>query len=262
MVLRWQAERTSNFECPRLRSSNDPHPCYGQNTHSDDCGRTNNQRETKQNPRQEQVIQVEEGGIVTQSFQQERRSTFHVEGTIFSDSKEDSQGTQMFSLEHTAHIFLGGVGNGRRSTCNGFISAACVPFLLAEIATSRPTRWPIINTRQWVRDTSEKCSVQNGYPLNDHPSTALLTTTVTRIQSCFYSRWIDQSNNGRHGSSRCGCCLTRHGESIGSCSLYRHVRHGYHTAVCLLLWTKQWTQTGVKADSFFTAVAQGKNYPK
>lgn len=122
---------TSNRQGTTLGSANDPHPGQGKQTNPDNRTRTDQEGKAKENSRNDHVVQVKEGQVVTQPFHEKRRSLFDIEGSLFADTKVHCDGANVFTLEDVRHVVLGAVGYGSRHATNGFVRATRVPFFFS-----------------------------------------------------------------------------------------------------------------------------------
>lgn len=126
------SRRTGNHQRSRLRRSNDIHPNQAEQANPNNRRGGNQEGQTKQQTRQEDVIEVKEDHVVTKAFNEERNSCFPIKGTFFANTKVDGNRPQMLPLKDRPNVLLGRVGNGGRYPANGIIGATGIPFILAD----------------------------------------------------------------------------------------------------------------------------------
>ena len=122
---------TSHAQRTILRRLDEPEPQRGQNSNPNNGTRTDQQCQTKQHSRQNGVIQIEKGHVVTQSFHQQRRRLFHIKRTLFPDTKADSWSANLFPLKERTDHLTGAFGNRGRGATECFVAATGVPFFFA-----------------------------------------------------------------------------------------------------------------------------------
>jgi hypothetical protein len=125
---------TRNSQCSICSLSNDIHPKDAQESNANNGGWTNQQCQTKQECRQEHVIQIEKTTIVLDTSQKECGRLLDVKGALFSSSKINGNASQAVPIEQLlgsyGNVFFGALGKGCGGTGNGIIGAGSVPLSL------------------------------------------------------------------------------------------------------------------------------------
>lgn len=76
---------------------------------------------------------------MTQSFHQKTGCAFDIKGSLFPDTKENTNASQMLSFEHVRNVFLRRVGNRGGRPRKGILGATCIP-LFFSVKYERVTR--------------------------------------------------------------------------------------------------------------------------
>jgi hypothetical protein len=126
---------TRNFERPGLWCFNNIHPQGPQHSNTNDGWGTDQQSQTKQDGRQEQVIQVKELQIVLDPCHQQGWILFHIKGAFFANTKADTDRSQSISRKELSggwtDVIFGRIGDTGREVGDGLTGTGRIPFFLA-----------------------------------------------------------------------------------------------------------------------------------